>query len=395
MPSVEAVQARYGSLPLRERLSGTVRAKNQVEIYPEISGRIEKVYAGNGDKVSQGDVLVELKDTQYREQLRQAQAGLKIDKARLSQAKARLSEVKSRYERISKLAEKEMSSPQELQQVEAEYESAKSDVELAEAQVEQSQANLEERREMLSRTKIKAPVDGSVGNRNAEVGMQISSSDRLYVLGNLDRLKVRVPITENMMRNVEVGQTALIYPGNVDSRDSLVMRAKVSRISPFLNTVSRSSEAQIEVDNTDGLLNPGMFVSVEILYGESENATLIPTSALYTDPNSGDEGVFVVGPLGTEVEPVMQGDNGNTPLTEPLQVQFKSIDVLARGRMQVGIQGVEPGQWVVTVGQNMLSAGDERARIRSVSWQRVMALQGLQPQNLLYQILEEQKQEPS
>ncbi|MDZ7694806.1 MAG: efflux RND transporter periplasmic adaptor subunit [Balneolaceae bacterium] len=57
-PAVEAVQARYGSLPLSERLSGTVIAKNQVELYSEISGRIEEVLVNNGDEVSKGDPLV-------------------------------------------------------------------------------------------------------------------------------------------------------------------------------------------------------------------------------------------------------------------------------------------------------------------------------------------------
>ncbi|MDX1585505.1 MAG: efflux RND transporter periplasmic adaptor subunit, partial [Balneolaceae bacterium] len=54
IPAVEAVQARFGSLPLSERLSGTVIAKNQVQLYPEISGRISEVIVQNGDKVSKG-----------------------------------------------------------------------------------------------------------------------------------------------------------------------------------------------------------------------------------------------------------------------------------------------------------------------------------------------------
>lgn len=396
-PSVEAVQTRYGSLPLRERISGTVEAFNQVELYPQMSGRVARVYVQNGDRVQQGTPLVKLEDRQYREQLRQAEAGLQISKARLSQAKAQLTEVEARYNRTKQLASRDLSSDQELQQAEAELQSARADVELAKAQVQQAGATVEERREMLDRTVINAPVDGVVGRRNAEVGMQVSPSTRLFMVGNLDKLKIRVPLTGEMLQYVEKGQTALIYPSRSEE-DSSVLEAQVSRISPFLNTVSRSSEAEIEVDNVNDILKPGMFVSVDILYGESEKATLIPTSALYSQPNTSIEGVYVVTTLGSEVTPVDPGEDNDSPLTEPLQVQFKPVDVLARGRMQIGVSGLRPNQWVVTVGQNLLTGEDAEARVRTVSWERVMALQGLQRQDLLYQILKNQQQteeEPS
>ena len=68
-PPVEAVQARFGGLPLVERLSGTVRAENQVSLYPEFSGRIAAVHAQDGDTVTAGQVLVELTADQVREQV--------------------------------------------------------------------------------------------------------------------------------------------------------------------------------------------------------------------------------------------------------------------------------------------------------------------------------------
>src|SRR5690606_15904997 len=73
IPAVEAVEVVLGTLPLEERLSGSVRARNQTEIYPEISGRIVEVLVSDGDHVEAGDVLVRLQDTDYRERLRQAE----------------------------------------------------------------------------------------------------------------------------------------------------------------------------------------------------------------------------------------------------------------------------------------------------------------------------------
>ena len=390
IPAVEAVQARYGSLPLSERLSGTVIAKNQVELYPEISGKIAEVLVQNGQEVKKDDPLVKLQDNQYRQQVRQAEAGLRINNARLKQAKAQLNELQARYKRTKKLAEQNLSSDLEMETLEAQMESAQADVELAEAQVQQSQSNLKESQDVLSKTVIKAPVSGKVGQRNAEVGMQVSPSRRVFTIGDLDRLRVEVVLTENMLQNIEVGQSVRIYAGQ-QSDNPTTIAAKLSRISPFLNTITRSTEAEIDVNNDQNLLRPGMFVPVDVLYGESDKATLVPTSALYTNPQTGEEGVFVATSLGMEVEPAKSVDPNNPPpLTDAIEVKFEPIDVLARGRMQLGVSGINPGSWIVTVGQDLLSGGRGQARVRAVTWDRILALQGLQRQDLLRKVLEKQ-----
>ncbi len=388
-PAVEAVQARYGSLPLSERLSGTVIAQNQVSLYPEISGKITEVHVQNGDAVQKGDPIVSLGDKQYQEQVQQAEANLRINRARLKQAKARYQELEAQYKRTKKLSDQELSSDLEIETLQAQMSSAEADVELAEAQVSQSESNLQEQKEILAKTVIRAPISGTVGQRNAEVGMQVNSSTRLFTIGDLDNLRVEVVLTESMLNEVKVGQTARIYTGTGNNQQ--VMEAKLSRISPFLNNVTRSTEGEIDVSNDKNRLRPGMFVPVDILYGESQQATLIPTSAIYTNPSTGKEGVFVASALGSEIEPAEQVDPDNPPpLTEATDIQFKPINVLAEGRMELGVEGIDPGSWIVTVGQDLLSGGRGKARVRTSSWNRIMALQGLQRQDLLKNVLDRQ-----
>lgn len=389
-PSVEAVKSRYGSLPLSERLSGTVVANNQVTLYPEISGKIDEVHVQTGSYVEKGDPIVSLEDNQYQEQVQQARANLRINEALLKQAKARYNELEARYRRTKELSDRELSSEQEMETLQAQMSSAEADVELAEAQLEESQSNLEEQQDMLSKTVIKAPISGTVGQRNAEVGMQVSSSTQLYTIGDLENLRVEVVLTDRMLDNLEVGQTARIFTSS-DPDNNNFIEAELSRISPFLNNVTRSTEGEIDVKNEDNRLRPGMFVPVDILFGESEQATLLPTSAIYTDPNSGEAGVFVATSLGSEIEPAEQVDPDNPPpLTDPTEIQFKQVDVIAEGRMEVGVKGVDPGSWVITIGQDLLSGGREEARVRTSSWERILALQGLQRQDLLRNILDRQ-----
>ncbi|MDL1878396.1 efflux RND transporter periplasmic adaptor subunit, partial [Cytophagia bacterium CHB2] len=214
IPVVEAVQARYGSLPLSERFSGVVKAKNQIEIYPEINAVIVEVSVKNGDVVKRGQPLVRLRDREFQEQLKQARAGYQITVAQAKQAEAQLQEVRAELQRTKTLAEKGLASATELEAVQTRAVSAEANFELAEARVEQAQATRDEREEALSQTVIRAPIDGSVGNRNAEVGMLVNSGTRLFTLGQLDNVRVEVVLTDRMLNYIEEGQRAEIFSEN-------------------------------------------------------------------------------------------------------------------------------------------------------------------------------------
>ena len=387
IPSVEAVQAQFGSLPLEERLSGVVRAQKQVDIYPRISAPVEEVYVQNGDQVEAGDPLVRLNDTEYRERLRQAEANLRINNAQLRQAEASLKELESQLRRQIVLSERELSSEIEMERIQAEVESAEANVELASAQVEQAESTVAEQQDALSRTVIRAPISGTVGNRNVDVGTQVDSGRQLFTMGDLNDSRVIVNLTERMMAYINKGQTVNVRS---ESLGDQILEGEVSRISPFLGAGNFSTEAEIDIANTSGLLIPGMFVSVDIFYGESEQATIIPLSSIYRHPRTGETGVYVAPEFGAESEPVEQVDSSNPPpLSEPTAVEFVPIRIIAQGRESAGVAGVNSGDWIVTVGQNLLVGGNGSAKVRAVSWNRIMNMQNMRPQDLLRDIMEQ------
>jgi HlyD family secretion protein len=388
IPAVEAVEARLGSLPLEERLSGVVTASNQVDIYPRITAPISEVLVQDGDRVNQGDILVKLDDTQFREQLRQAEANLRITVAQQRQARAELNEVESQMRRQRILNERDLSSELEMERIQALLESAEANYELSVARVEQAQSSVDEQKELLSRTEIRAPINGTVGQRTAEPGMQVNTGSQLITIGDLSKSKVTVNLTERMMRYIERGQTVRIFSDNLGDT---VITAEVSRISPFLGAGSFSTTAEIDVENQNLQLLPGMFVNVDILYGESENATIIPLSSIYRDTRTGESGVYVASNFGVESELLEDPDNlGNefANLSNPVNVEFRSINVVARGRETAGVEGINPGEWIVTVGQNLLARDDRgTARIRPVSWNQILTMQRMRPQDLLMEIM--------
>ncbi|MGH7337160.1 MAG: biotin/lipoyl-binding protein, partial [Myxococcota bacterium] len=92
VPLVEAVAARSGSVPIAETLPGVVRAANQVEIRPELEGRIVEVLANNGDAVRRGQALVRIDPAEARERAEQAEAEVKLAEATVVAARARAAE---------------------------------------------------------------------------------------------------------------------------------------------------------------------------------------------------------------------------------------------------------------------------------------------------------------
>jgi len=394
VPSVEVIQARYGSLPLQERLSGIIRAKNQVIIYPEIAAPILKVVAENGDFIKEGAPLVYLRDSQFKEQLQQAEASLLINQAEAKRTEANLREIRTRLDRTRQLAGKQFQSEQELETLEAQVDASEATYEQALGRIAQAEAQVQEQREALRRTVVRAPISGYVGQRNAEVGMRASTGEPLYILGDFDVVRVEVSITDEMIKKIRQGQTALL---TLEGEEEDKIEAKVSRISPFLEAGSFSAAGEIDVPNKERRLRPGMFIAVDILYGESEQATLVPISTLYEDPNTGRMGVFIASSLQTETplaEPATYDPANPPPLTEPTPMTFKEIEVIARGTDLAGISGVQPGDWVVTVGQNLLRTNGGQpvqARVRPMTWSRVADLQQLQDQDLLVKFMEKQQ----
>jgi RND family efflux transporter MFP subunit len=380
-PAVEAVLARAGTLPLEERLSGVVRASNFVSIRAEVAAPVSEVLVRSGEAVERGQPLVRLKDDTLRDQLRQAQASVRLEEAAARGTAARVAELDAQVKRSAALAARSLVSALEVEILEAQLEGARATAEQAAARVDLARATAEERRTALDRTVIRAPVTGRIGRRNVEVGMLVDPSLLLFELGNLDRVIVEVPLTGEMLAHVAEGQ-----PVTVESpaRGQPALRGTLARISPFLAAGSLSTTGEIDIDNADGLLYPGMFVSVDVHYGESERATLVPTSALWEDPRSGGWGVFVVG---------YRGDGAAALSSEAHAVTLRRIEVPAQGRGLVGVRGVEPGEWVVTVGQHLLVRGADvvAARVRPVAWERVLELQGQQREDLLREFLDHQQ----
>lgn len=394
MPAVEIVEVMHGSLPLEERLAGSVRARNQTEIFAEASGTIEKVFVGDGDVVETGDPLVQLRARDFQERVSQAASGFRVAEARVRQAEANVARMRANLSRAQQIVDRQLGTQAELDAAIADAGSAEADLDLMLAQRDQAASVLQEREAELADTLVRAPIDGVVGARNAEVGQQASTNVPLFVIGDVDRMRVSVTLTQRMLGYIGTGTNVRVYS---DTDPDTYIEASISRISPYLHDVTHTTDAEINIDRHGGKLRPGMFVTVDVLYGESEQASLVPNSALYRHPRDGRQGVYVAAlgdaSPGFPAGGSMSHPGGDPGPASPVTVTFTPVEVVAPGRVSSGIRGVSEGDWVVTLGHDLLANADvQQAIVRPTSWSHILELQQLESRDLL-QIIEQKQQQ--
>lgn len=182
---------------------------------------------------------------------------------------------------------------------------------------------------------VKSPFDGIITRYFASPGEMVSPQAPLAEVSSTDRIKVVVQVSEKDIMKISAGQSARFY---LDSYPKRAFSGKVENISRSLDSVTRTSGAEISAQNPDGILRPGMFARVEILVNRRDGAIVVPRSAVIFNPG-GESVVFVVKDSVASRRNVRLGISG----TEIIEV----------------LSGVTAGESVVTMGQYGLSDGDK------------------------------------
>jgi HlyD family secretion protein len=385
VPAVEVVAARSGALPLVERVTGTVSAAGQVTIFPNASGPVTQVLVRDGQTVRRGDVLVRIQVAGAQAQLQQARSNLAVAEAEVREIEAGLANARTQYERASELGARGLMSRQDVDTLRAEAAAQQASLARARAQVAAASAAVSEQSDLRRQSDVRSPINGRIGQRNVEVGMRVDPQTPLFIVGQLDLMRVEAPVTQELLARLRQGHPAEIHISGA----AAPIAAQISRISPFLEPGSFTAEVEIDVPSTSALL-PGMFVTVDLFYGESRQATLIPVSAAFEDPRTGERGVYLVEDL------ALVDDDGGSLGADPIGLQFRPLTVVADGRHTLAVEGLAPGEWVVVLGQHLLAehaseAGRVEARVRATDWDEILSLQRLQREDLLLEFMERQR----
>ena len=239
---------------------GTARANESIEIKPRVASVVTRIGFEEGALVNRGDVLVELENSEIR--------------ANLDVAEASLSESRSIYNRSQSLVDLRVISEAEIEQLAA--------------AMQVDEATVSAARARINNTIIKAPFTGRVGLRRVSPGGYVDTNTVITTLDDVSTIKLDFTIPETFLSVVADGMAisakSLVYPDRQFS-------GTVASIDTRLDPISRSVQIRAVLPNTEGVLKPGMFMTVD-LKRDRGDSVLVPEEALV--PEGERQFVYVV-----------------------------------------------------------------------------------------------------
>ncbi len=293
-PSFVTEAAARGNLTLRVTATGTLQPTRTVNIGSELSGTVLRVLVDVNDRVNKGQVLVELDTAKLTDQVTRSRAALNAARAQLAQAHATVTETQAnlaRLQEVSRLSGGKVPSAAELDSARASLARAVAAKDSAQANLESAKASLSTDETNLSKAFIRSPTNGVVLTRSVDPGNAVAASLQAVTLfsiaEDLSQLLLRVNVDEADVGRVKVGQRAGFTVSAFPSRHFPATITRVSYGSTITDNVV-TYVTQLDVDNFDLSLRPGMTATCTITAVERQNVLLVPNTALRFSPASTD-----------------------------------------------------------------------------------------------------------
>jgi HlyD family secretion protein len=289
-PKFQTQVVREGDLTVIVTATGTLAATNSVDVGSELSGTAKVVRADYNDIVKKGQILVELDTSKLEATLTQSKAALEAAKAKVLEAQATVKETQAKlvqYRKVRELSNNKVPSQVEFDAAEAALARAIAEEANTKAAVSQAQATVEANQTELSKAIIRSPINGIVITRSIEQGQTVAASmttPTLFTLAeDLTKMKLQVNVDEADVGQVRKGQFATF---TVDAYPDRTFDARISQVRYGSSTTDGvvTYVTELQVDNKDLSLRPGMTATAEIVVQKVSGATLVPLAALRFTP---------------------------------------------------------------------------------------------------------------
>lgn len=268
----QTTEVDRGDLSIRAEAIGTVEPVRVVEVKSKASGEILSLRVDIGDDVAPGQILAEVDPRDVRNRFDQAQADLDVAQARADIAAAQL-------ERSQQMLSAGVITQRE-------HESARLEDANARAALVKAVTNVELADLQLQDVQIRAPMAGTIIQKNVEVGTVIQSASQnvsggttLFTMANLGDMQVRTLIDETDMGQLQAGMDVQI---SVEAYPDRRFRGTLEKIEPQAVVEQNVTmfPVIVSLDNSSGLLRPGMNAEVAILIDDAINVLLVPNNAV-------------------------------------------------------------------------------------------------------------------
>jgi membrane fusion protein (multidrug efflux system) len=276
-PFIVKGNAKKGEIVNSLTFTGDIMPIQQATIYSKVNGNLEKIFVDIGSIVSQNQTLALIDTTIYAQ-------NLKLANANYLQADVTFQNNKITYERNKKLFEQNLIAKQDL-------ENAKTTMDASMAQREAAYANYSNALTQLSYCRVTAPFSGIITKRYFDQGAYINASgsspnSSLYILMNVSRLKSYLNIPE---KNVPLLDKVTGIQVTADALPKIIFKADIKKISEAVDLTTRTMQIEIDIENSNKMLKPGMFANITMIMDKKENALILPNQVVQND----DYGNFV------------------------------------------------------------------------------------------------------
>jgi RND family efflux transporter MFP subunit len=297
-------------------IAGEFKPFQDVDVHAKVAGYIKVIYVDVGDHVKQGQTLAILEVPELAAQLAGADASARrateeIGRAQgdFERAKSTHAAMHSAYARLSDAAKirQGLVAQQELDdsqakdlEAEAQVASAKSALSAAQQELQVAQANQKQVSALSDYTRITAPFAGVVTNRFADTGALIAAGTStstqaipLVRIAQISVLRLVLPIPESVAGQIHLGDPVKVRVQALNQD----IEGKVSRFADSLDLQTRTMQTEIDFDNRDGRLIPGMYAETRLSLREKKDALTVPLESVTR--NGEDATVLAVNPDNT------------------------------------------------------------------------------------------------
>lgn len=355
------------------KVTGDILPLMQVDLFPKVSGYLERINVHIGDIVKQGQVIAQIDRTDYLHKVREIEAKVAQAKAQLTeletgtrteelrqaeeavkQAQSRFENARLQHERVVALFKRQVISKKEADAADMEYTVAEAQLassqqqlkllqfgarqevkDASQAKLKEMEAILEQERNHLRDTQIVAPFRGEISRKYVDAGAFVSPSSPstpLVSLVHTETLKIVANVLEKDIPLLKAGMKAKI---RVESYPEKVFEGSVEKINSALELSTRTLQAEIYVVNASRFLKPGMFANVEVVLLEKPQTLVIPREAVIEAGN--EMFVFVI--------------EGKQAVRRPITAGYE------QDRLVEILKGLNEGDQVIIKGQQMIKDG--------------------------------------
>ncbi|HSE97733.1 MAG TPA: efflux RND transporter periplasmic adaptor subunit [Blastocatellia bacterium] len=341
-PRIQTVQTGLttrGAMTEKITLTGALKAKEQVEVMPKLSGRVLQIKVDTGQVVQRGALIAVIEDAEIVQQVERAKASIAVGEAAVSQRQAELNNARAELDRSRHLLNEGLVSRQQFDEAQTRYKVAESQLELARAQTRQSEAEQRELNIRHEQTRIYSPMSGYVARRLVDVGAMVNPSTPIVTVVSVNTMVINANAPERDIARIKPGVRAVVL---LDSLPGRQYEGRVMRISPILDPQTRNGVVEIDIQNRGGELKGEMFARAELDLGTTREAVFVPRDAL-----------------------VYRGDQPGVYLLEGDVARFRPVEtgLTQEDRVEV-VSGLKEEETVITRGANVIKEGD---RVRVVN----------------------------